>query len=100
MMAQHVRSAGGIVHFAVLAPSARLNPALHSRRSLHGKEDILSLLQAVVHEKDVDFVHFIDFTRVIEQVSAIDEEAISWRAYISRKYIEPLNRGAAAANKY
>jgi len=96
MMAQHVRTSGAAVRFAVVAPSADLNPALHGHRSLRGYPDVLSFLRAVVHEKDQDAIRIVDFAEVVAHARSLNPEADSWVDYMRRKYIEPLRRGAAA----
>ena len=93
MMVQHLRNSGTAVRFAVVAPSADLNPALHGHRSLHGYSDVLSFLRSVVQDREQDAVRFIDFAEVVARTYSSDPEAVSRVDYMRRKYIEPL--GAA-----
>lgn len=95
MIAQHLRSNGLSVRFAVVAPGPALNRSLHGERSLLGSSDLDSLLRSLVREEHRDAVRFVDFERVVEAAPTEDLEAAAWVTYMKRRYIEPLRRAAA-----
>jgi hypothetical protein len=95
LLVQTLRQERRDVRFAVVAPSANLNPTLHSARGT--ADSLATFMRSILRDGLEDLVTVVDVESVIARAAGHeDADAREWAAFMEVRYIAPLRAGRSA----